>query len=114
MHRLREYSAIAADVASTDATLEEALTLVNIAALESGFERAARGALGEVGAFQNIHGHPGAKAALALLRLQGMLGYCGCPRRSPRCDLLVEHRTGPARQWLAAHPAGDALAKEGP
>ncbi len=114
-HRLREMSEITADIVSTDATPLEALTLENIVAFESGFNRQAYGPAGELGAFQLMippkstmaqrHEwfHRGAQEALRRLRSQGIEGYCGCSARRP-CPDMVEHRTVPAREWLEAHP----------
>lgn len=114
-HRLREMSAITADIVSTDATILEALTLENIVAYESGFERSARGRAGEMGAYQIMPSKDttkaqlkewqahGAKEALRRLRVQGIDGYCGCSKWSP-CPKMVENRTRPAREWLAEHP----------
>ncbi len=100
---LHERQAVARDIASTDASPLEALTLANIAAWESGFDRKAKGRLGEVGAFQNLHGDPSARAALRLLRLQGILGYMGCPRRTERCEAMADRRTFPAKLFFWSH-----------
>jgi len=101
VHRLREIVAIAADVASTDATPEEALTLINIAALESGFERTARGKLGERGAWQVMPPAVSyaADEALRRVRVQGMQSFCGCVRPCPK---TVAHRTDKAILWRLA------------
>jgi hypothetical protein len=105
-HRLSEMRAIAADIASTDATPLEALTLANIAALESNFERSARGREGERGAFQV---HPpaisyGADEALRRLRAQGIAGYIGCANHpdSEKCASMAAHRTEKAILWRLA------------
>jgi|SRR5580658_1120253 hypothetical protein len=103
-HRGAEVRAIAADIASTDCRPLECLEIANIAALESGFERAAIGKLGEVGAFQNLHGDPSAKAALKLLRTQRMLGYVGCPTETESCMHLVANRTVKAIVFNSSHP----------
>jgi hypothetical protein len=104
-HRGAEIRAIARDIASTDCTPVECLELANIAALESGFERSARGALGEVGAYQNMHGDPSARAALRLLRTQGWLGYVGCgTREDERCMRLVANRRIKAIVYASAFP----------
>lgn len=100
-HRTLEVSAIVDDVLTTDATAEEALTLLNIAHEESGFERSAVGREGERGAFQV---HPpaasyGAREALRRLRSQGITGYMGCSRPCPR---MAERRTWPAKLYRMA------------
>jgi hypothetical protein len=115
LHRLREMSAITADILSTDATPIESLKLENIVAYESGWERKARGPAGERGAFQIMPFKEstkiqleewqarGAKEALRRLRVQGIEGYCGCSQWHP-CPDMVAHRTEPARVWFASHP----------
>jgi hypothetical protein len=99
-HREREMVAIAIDVASTNATPEEGLILMNIAALESNFNRKALGRAGERGAFQVMPPAVsfGAAEALRRLRLQGIEGYCGCRGRD-RCRKKAENRTWQARLW---------------
>jgi hypothetical protein len=125
-HRLHEMKMITLDILSTDASVDEALRLENIVALESGFERRAVGSHGELGAFQ-LQPWPetskatraewaahGAREALRRMRVQGMQGYCGCVRPCPR---MVENRTWPARLYRMAFdppaplpPEGDELA----
>jgi hypothetical protein len=115
-HRAEEVRAIIADVLTTDGTPEEDLTLLNVAALESGFERSAVGAHGERGPFQIMPpaASYGAKEALRRLRVQGLSGYCGCGVRA--CPEIVEHRIEKARvyRWAFAPPVtegeGDAVA----
>jgi hypothetical protein len=104
LHRYQEERAIVRDVASTDATPLEGCELLNIASFESGFERGARGKLGEVGAFQNLHGDPSAKAALKLLRTQGLLGYMGCSRETEACMRMASNRTIKAIVYTSAFP----------
>ncbi len=98
-YREREVEAIAADVATTDASPWEALRLMNIAALESTFYRAAVGSHGERGAWQIMPpaSSYGAKEALRRMRVQGMAGFCGCVRPGRRangdeCPEMVSHR----------------------
>jgi hypothetical protein len=103
-HRAAEMRAIAEDIASTDATPIEALTLANIAALESNFERKAVGPGGERGAYQV---HPpaisyGADEALRRLRAQGLMGYMGCSAVTARCEAMAAHRTEKAILWRLA------------
>ena len=110
-HRLHEMSAIAAMVASTDASPIEALTLMNVAAFESGFERTAKGRQGERGPFQIMPpaASYGAHEALSRLRKQGLMGYMGCRRVTEECERMAEHRTFPAKlyRWAFDPPAPD-------
>lgn len=101
VHRLREMAAITADIVSTDASPEEALRLGNIAAMESGFERKAKGPHGERSAFQIMPPARSydAKEALRRMRVQGIQSYCGCVRPCPR---TVAHRTEKAMLWRFA------------
>lgn len=102
VRHLREVVAIAVDVASTDADLVEATTLMNIAALESTFRVHARGKLGERGPFQVMPPRdPSAAGALSILRAQGLRGYCGCSRACPHTIL---RRSLPAQAWVWTHP----------
>lgn len=113
-HRYREMTAITKDILSTDATDDEALQLENIVAWESGWERNSVGRSGEQGAFQVMPmawttpaekaewKARGAREALRRLRLQGMLGYVGCPRHTERCDAMIERRTWPAKLYRMA------------
>jgi hypothetical protein len=99
-HQWIERHAIAQDIANTGCRPIECLTLANISALESGFERSAVGKAGEQGPFQIM---PPAKStsaheALRRLRAQGLSGYCGCGG-SP-CPDLVAHRQDKAWLWL--------------
>lgn len=110
-----EVYAIAADVASTDATPAEALRLMQIAAMESSFTRAARGRAHEVGPWQIMPpaASYGAKEALWRMRHQGMLAYVGCRRAGDvvtlpegtktTCAEMIEHRIQPADAYLAEH-----------
>lgn len=99
----REARAVISDIVSTDATPMEALRLANIAALESGFRRDAKGRDGEVGAFQIMKPRMGggAREALYRMRVQGMIAYVGCRRAEDRvvvrgvettCAQMVAHR----------------------
>ena len=124
MHQMREMIAITVDIAGTDATPEEGLTLENIVAFESGFERTAVGPHGEVGAFQlwifpwtteeqivewKRHG---AREALRRLRVQGIQGCCGCTNPvTKRCREMMEHRTFPATlyRWAFDPPRVDSV-----
>ena len=114
-HRHDEMVAITDDILSTDATVDEALQLVNIAGMESVFDRTARGRAGERGSFQLMpmpttskatlaewQAH-GAKEALRRLRIQGIAGYCGCRRPDVKpCPEMIEHRSFPARLFRMA------------
>jgi hypothetical protein len=114
-HRHAEMVAITDDILSTDATVDEALTLENIAGMESMWDRTAVGRAGEQGAFQIMlsarttksqraewQAH-GAKEALSRLRSQGIAGYCGCSRPYVKpCPELIEHRTWPSRLFRMA------------
>jgi hypothetical protein len=118
-HRYREMLSITRDVLTTDATPDEALTLENIVAWESGWERSGVGPAGEVGAFQ-LMSFPwttdaqraewkahGAKEALRRLREQGIFGYMGCTRRTARCEAMADRRTWPAELYrMAFDPPG--------
>jgi hypothetical protein len=103
-HREREMRAIAEEVARTDATPEEGLVLMNIAALESYFSRTALGKAGERGAWQVMPPAKsyGAKEALRRLRLVGIERYCGCVPGSEFCRRMAENRTWQARLWRLA------------
>jgi hypothetical protein len=104
-HRRSEMDAVAEDVAGTDAGALEALTLMNVAAWESGYERSAVGKAGERGPFQIMPPARsyGAAEALRRLREQGILGYMGCARSTARCEAMAERRTFPAELFLWAH-----------
>jgi hypothetical protein len=110
-HRAEEIRAIAHDIASTDCSVKECLELAEIASMESGFERAAVGKLGEVGAFQNLHGDPSAKAALRLLRLQGLLHYMGCTTETETCMRMAANRSVKAIIYSATFPFVNELAR---
>jgi hypothetical protein len=109
-HGMIERVEIAEEISHTDASPLEALTLANVAAFESGFERTARGKLGEVGAWQNLHGDPSARAALRLLRLQGIVHFMGFTRCTTECERMADHRTFPAELYSWSHdpPRDDA------
>jgi hypothetical protein len=84
--RLQEVASVARDIASTDATIQEAKLLASIAVHESGVRPIAHGRAGERGAFQVMPPAPsyGAREALRRLRAQGLEGYAGCPRGCPK------------------------------
>jgi len=115
-----EVYAIARDVASTDATPGEGLRLMQIAGMESGFWRRARGRKGEVGPWQIMPPARsfGASEALSRMRGQGMVAYVGCRRAEDKvtlpegtrttCREMIEHRVGPADAYLAQHRAPTA------
>lgn len=87
--RLRELSAVAADIAATDASEREARLLASIAIHESSVRASAVGPGGERGAFQIMPpGKPGAREALRRLRIQGLEVYAGCG--SHRCPELAD------------------------
>jgi len=116
-HRLGEIVAVAGDVASTDAGPLEGLTLMNIAAWESGYERSAVGKQGERGPFQIMPPARsyGAAEALRRLRDQGIFGYMGCARVTEVCSAMADRRTFPAELYFWSHPApssGRALEDE--
>jgi Transglycosylase SLT domain len=103
----REMRAIAAEVASTDATPFEGRRLMNIAALESNFDRTAKGKMGEMGAWQIMPPFKsyGAKEALRRMRGQGMVGYVGCRHAEDEvvlngikttCQAIIDHRVDKA------------------
>ena len=116
----REMRAIAEEVAEAGGTPMEDLRLMNIAAMESNFDRKAIGRHGERGAWQIMPParEYGAREALRRMREQGMSGYCGCVRPGRRvtgleCPLLVAHRIDKADLYLMAFdpPSGvDELA----
>src|SRR5208337_1502190 len=92
-YQRHEMKAIVHEITLTNGTLNEELRLVNIAALESFFDRKAIGKMGEKGAFQIMTGPDySANQALKLMRVQGMLGYVGCPRETIKCLELISHR----------------------
>ena len=86
VRRLEQLSAVAQDIASTDATEEEARLLASIAIHESGVRPDAHGPMGELSAFQIMPParHYDAAEALRRLREQGLQGYAGCKRPCPR------------------------------
>lgn len=105
-HQAAEVRAIVEDVATTDGTPFEQLELLNIAALESGFERSAIGKLGERGPFQQLGGdydpqHP-AREALRRLRAQGLIHFMGCPSETEACMLMAANRSAKAAVWLGS------------
>lgn len=102
---LHQREVVARDIASTDASPLEALTLANIAAWESGFDTKAKGRQGERGPWQVMPpaASYGAHEALARLRRQGIYGFMGCPRRTERCEAMADRRTFPAKLYLWAH-----------
>jgi hypothetical protein len=122
-NRQQRIERVTDDILTTDATLDEALTLENLAGLETGWDQRGVGRLGERGAFQ-IRPWPGttsaelrewsargAKEALRRFRLQGIEGYCGCrhPDVAP-CPDMIANRTFPARLFRMAFdpPTGEA------
>ncbi len=115
-HRMREIEAVAADVASTDGSTLEELELMNVAAWESGYERRARGPLGERGAFQVLPPARsyGAAEALRRFRAAGLYGYMGCSPRSERCREMGTRRTFYAALYLAAFPLEEEIIAEEP
>ena len=86
------------------------LRLLNVSALESGFDRTAVGKLGERGAFQILGGRDfSAREALRRMDVQGMVAYVGCRHAEDRvvvqgtattCAELVAHRTEKADLWF--------------
>lgn len=98
------------DVASTDASPLEALTLLNIAALESGFYPRAVGRHGERGRFQVMPPAPGygAREALRRLRALGIFGYMGCSSESLECQRMAANRQALAIMYASAFPFEDA------
>jgi len=112
-YQVREAKAVVADIASTDATPQEALRLANIAALESGFRRDAKGPAGECGAFQVMPPYRScdAREALYRMRVHGMVSYVGCRHAEDRvviqghpttCAEMIAHRVDRADLWLMA------------
>ena len=115
--RRAEIRAVVEDVATTDGATLDRLTLVNIAAEESGFERyALHPYQPSVGAFQ-IWVFPGtsmrqvdewsargAREALRRLRAQGIYGFMGCARITSKCEAMAERRTLPAKVYFWSHP----------
>lgn len=97
-YQRKEMRAIAREISKLpDATLLESNRLMNIAAMESYFDRKAKGKMGECGAWQIMNGTDcSAARALWLMRTQGMLGYVGCPRETPECLKLIQHRVNRA------------------
>jgi hypothetical protein len=99
VHQQADMRLDAAEVAATDCTPSECLRLMNIAALESGFRRDARGKLGECGAWQILDGPCTAKEALRRMRVQGMLGYIGC--RDLESHVVIQGRETTCRDMIA-------------
>ena len=98
----------------TDATPQEGLRLMEIPVHESGFDAKAVGSKGERGRWQ-VHGGSDFSAREALRRLRaGMVSFVGCRRAEDRvtlpngvkttCQEMIDHRVGPADDYLAAHP----------
>ncbi len=112
--RARVYS-IAAEVAASDATPQEGLRGMQIAARESGFDRSAVGKLGERGPWQVLGGHDFSwHEALRRMRVQGMVAFVGCRHAEDEvvvdgyrttCQHMIDNRIGPADRYLAEHPA---------
>ena len=102
---LHEREAVARDIAGTDCSALECLTLANIAAYESGFDRNAKGRMGERGAFQVMPpaSSYGAHEALTRLRRQGLPGFMGFSVCGERCREMADRRTFPAKLYLWAH-----------
>ena len=99
----REMRAIALEVAQSDATPFEGRRLMNIAALESNFDRGVKGRMGEMGAWQVMPPFKsyGAREALRRMRGQGMVGYVGCRHAEDEvvvggvkttCQAIIDHR----------------------
>lgn len=101
-----EMRAIASEVATLRTTPGKMLRLMNIAALESGFDRTAKGKAGECGARQILGGHDcSAREALRRMDEQGMVAYVGCRHIDDpvvvngvrtTCRELVAHRVDKA------------------
>jgi hypothetical protein len=114
-YQRHEVKTIVADIASTNGTPLEDLTLVNIAALESNFDTHAKGDHGRShGAFQvsddggKNHDYS-AREALRRMRTQGMVGYVGCRHLEDHvvlstgpttCVEMIAHRTDRALLFL--------------
>ena len=104
-YQTREADAIVHEIVdTTDGTPLEDLYLVNIAALESGFDRKAVGKAGERGAWQVMlpAKEYGAREALRRIRVQGWVAYVGCRHAEDHvvvagtpttCAAIIEHRT---------------------
>jgi len=118
VYRLAELSRIAASIARTDASDEEARTLAKVAIHESGAREDATGPLGEKGPFQIMPpGKPTAEVALARVRwsmeaCSDLSLYAGC-RRCGACPALVAALTAypdgpeprsPAQEGVARNP----------
>ena len=103
-HRDHEIRAIVEDILTTDASVDEALQLALIPALESGYERGAVGKAGERGAWQAMSGDRSARHALYLLRTQGLYGFMGCARVTEECERMAVNRTLLARIYAVTWP----------
>ncbi len=116
-YQTREADAIVHEIVdTTDGTPLEDLYLVNIAALESGFDRKAVGKAGERGAWQVMPPAKeyGAREALRRMRVQGWVAYVGCRHaddivvihgRSTTCQELIDHRTDRANLYAWTYRA---------
>jgi hypothetical protein len=105
----REMRAVADEIAGTDASPWEALRLMNIAAVESGFSRNAVGKLGERGAFQVMGTKHDAREALRRLRTQGLAGYMGCGRFD--CSAIIAKHVDRADLfYMAFSPLASSVA----
>ena len=109
-----EMRAIASEVAALPTTPNKMLRLMNTAAMESGFDRTAKGQLGECGAWQILGGYDcSAKEALRRMDTQGMVAYVGCRHledkvivqgRRTTCAALVAHRVDKADLYSWVFP----------
>jgi hypothetical protein len=112
--RERVYKTAAKVAFKTDADPGEGLTLMQIAARESGYDEKAVGKAGERGEWQIYYGPDYSAAhALWLMRHQGMVAFVGCRHASDHvvlpdgtkttCQEMIDNRIGPARAYLAEH-----------
>jgi hypothetical protein len=104
-YREAQIRSVAEEVAHTDASPLEGLTLMGIAAWESGYDRNAVGRMLERGAWQVMPPARsyGAGEALSRLRHQGIAGFMGFTRCGDRCQAMAERRTFPAKLYLWSH-----------
>jgi hypothetical protein len=119
----RDMWSVAAEVAALPTTAGKKLRLMNIAAMESGFRRDARGKLGECGAWQVMPPYRSCGADEALRRMdgQGMVAYVGCRRaedvvevRGARvtCAQMVANRVDRADTYRMAFDPPDEPAPD--
>jgi hypothetical protein len=108
-HVLRDADRMVDEIADVPGmTPERGLQMVEIAWMESGFDPKAIGKAGEKGRWQVMPPASsfGAKEASHRLDVQGLQGFCGCPKPCPN---IMKHRSERSRAWFRSHPFQDKV-----